>query len=138
MCGSITEHAEVAWSIHQTAAEVVHPDSIDEHTRQQRMCSVGQPPCPGKPTPRGRNGFVVGWKLCGFAIGVQHSQTGGREFLFRLFMIAADEQERVGNLAGDLGHGPHKFFFRLCAAELRGTRRHRLQLIGSLEIVQIQ
>ena len=37
------ERAEVAGRADDAAAEVVHPDAVDEHAARQRMLAVGQP-----------------------------------------------------------------------------------------------
>ncbi len=49
--GSDTERAEVAGGGSQSAAEVVHPDAVDDHSSHQRMLAVGQSSCPGQSTP---------------------------------------------------------------------------------------
>ena len=53
-------------------------------------------------------------------------------------MIAAEEQKRPGDGAGDFGHRPHEFLVRLGTANFCRRIGHHLELVGRLAVVEVQ
>ncbi len=135
---SVTEHTEVARCIHQATAEVMHPDTVHDHSRHQRVRTICQPPreCQSP--------------SCCWDVGIIHRQTASRRAvfqnrqltwrhgLFRLFMITAVEHKGRGRLARNFGQRPQKHFARFGRSQFCRFRGKLFQFVSRLAVVQIK
>ena len=81
---SFTQATEVPWRWHNPAPKVMHPKSVDERSRNQRMLTIGEMLCISQPAASGWDLRVVVWQR----IGWQYAQFTWRNFIARLLNIA--------------------------------------------------
>ena len=72
MCWTPTQLAEIRRCHHQSSPKMVHPNSIDDDTCDQRMPAAGEPFGKRQAATRGWQGLVLERKLRALTLGRSH------------------------------------------------------------------
>ena len=114
----ITCDAKVARSRDQTAAEVVHPDTVHEHARSQRVRPVSQVTRVGESATRGLVLRIIDRHCQLRAVSAQHHQLSRFHRLARALGISTEENLAHRDLTCGLGRRHHHAQRRLPGPDL--------------------
>ena len=123
---TLTHDAEVRRRADEAATEMVQPDAVDQHPRDERVCAAGEPARKGEPATAGREFRIFLRQPDRLAGKREHTQPAGLDRFLWLFRIAAMKQVRDRRLVGRLGQGGDEVLRRFSPANLGDLRVHRL------------
>ena len=134
MRGRRAELAEVARRRHDSAAEMMHPETVGQHATDQRMLAVRQMFGERQSPAAGRRRRILGgeWR------GRHHGEIAGRQFLFGEIRVAPLVQLRHGQVAGNFREATDKILDGLGRAKRLDLFRFLLQVGGGGAVVQVK
>ena len=119
MTGTFTQLPEIPDRIDDAPTEVMEPDTIDHHPRDQWMFSAGQVTCISQPSPGRFQGCIVG----GYGermLLIQYGQLTGLDLLGRLRVVSPSKEKRGRGMVLGLRESTDKEFLGDGAANLLG------------------
>ena len=93
-----SELSEVAWSIDNPFAEMVHPNTVYERSYEEwvRCFGVGQPFCESESSTACRDNGIISWKGAIGSFGNQDRELCWRDFAGWLIVITAMKEFGCG------------------------------------------
>ena len=138
MRGQRSQAAEIGRRGHDAAAEVMHPHSIGDHPRRQRVVGSGQPAGKRQPAAGGRQLRALGGKFGPPTFRRADRQRSRSNRLHRLAIVAAMKQLRLGNMRRRLGEHAQEFFRRFFGPDGADAFVEFLEIVGRRLVVLIQ
>ena len=137
MGGTLPEPAEVGGGADDAAAEVVHPEAVDDHAAEERMAPGGEPPRPGEAAAaRGQRRIISRNRR--LPLGAGHLEVGGANLSLRLPVVAAVEDARDGEMAGRLLENVKEILDRLPGPDRRDLFSQGLELVSGRLVVLVE
>ena len=126
VAGALAEPAEVARRGHEPAAEMSQPETVDEHSSDERMTAAGEPAGVGEtPAARSRHRLCRDERLDSlprWPCARENGKLPRRHRLLRLLVVATVKELRFGDAALDLHRRHHEAFDRLRTPQRRPFR----------------
>src|SRR5437773_2478555 len=135
---SFTHGAEIRRRADEAAAEMLQPDAIHKHPRNERVCAAGKPSREGEPATAGRELRIFLRQLDGLTGRLEHSKHAGMDGFLGLFRITAVKAVGDWNLVRRLGQDADEILRWFVCANLCDLRVYCLQVVRGLLVVLVE